>query len=131
MKHLLLAMLFCCVTIGLCMAQNKNTEPRLTNELYSWRDGNGVWTFVIMGTTSRQKTVDEVFNQKEAIHGVDELKRRISHLARSSRLVWFDKLIFNGAPVKGTERLGWPPKEIIEDVKRYAAERHIEVSGPE
>jgi hypothetical protein len=113
------------------MAQNTGSQPLHTNELYSWRDSNGVWTFSIMGTTSRQKTAEDIFNEKEAIHGVDKLKRRISHLPRPSRLVWFDKVVFNGSPANGTERLGWPPKEIIEDVRRYAAARHIEISGPE
>lgn len=131
MKQFLLVVAFGCLAAGSFMAQTKNSEPLLTNELYSWRDSNGTWVFSILGTTSRQKTVEEIFSDKQAIRGVGELKRKISRLQRPSRLVWFDKLIFNGAPVKGTERLGWPPKEIIEDVKRYAQARQIEVSGPE
>jgi hypothetical protein len=129
MKHALLLVLLSCLTAGFGMAQNKEPKPVLTNELYSWKDSNGEWTFSILGTTNRQKTAEEVFGEKEAIHGVDQLKRRISHLPRPSRLVWFDKLIFNGTPVVGTERLGWPTKEVIEEVKRYAAARHVEVSG--
>jgi hypothetical protein len=133
MKYLFMIFLFASVApLGVAEKQIKKTpEPRVTYELYSWRDNNGVWSFSIMETTSRQKTIEEIFDEKQAIHGVDNLKRKISHLARPSRLVWFDKLIFNGRPVPGTERLRWPPKEIIEDVKRYSAARHVEVSGVE
>jgi hypothetical protein len=130
MKHLLLVLLFGVIT-GSCIAQNKGSGAVLTNELYSWRDSHGVWTFSILGTTNRQKDAEEIFDKRHSIRGISELKRAISHLPRPSRLVWFDKLIFNGAPVKGTEQLSWPPKEIIEDVERYAADRHVEVSGPE
>jgi len=74
------------------------------------------------------KTPEEIFDEKETLHGVPRLKQRMSHLLRPSRIVWvgniFDK---GGAPIKGTERLALPPKEIVEDVKRYAEARHIEM----
>jgi hypothetical protein len=57
------------------------------------------------------KAVEEIFNEKQAIRGLEELQRKISRLQRSSHLVWFDKFIFNAAPVKGTEQLGWPPRK--------------------
>lgn len=130
--------IFCGAAVALCsataassIAQDKSSQPVLTNELYSWKDGNGVWTFAILGPTNRQKTAEEIFNERHAIHGVNELKKRISRLDQPSRLVWFDRLTLNCTVVKGTERLSWPPKDVIEDVKRYAAARRIEVSGPD
>jgi hypothetical protein len=122
MKQLFVVLLLGYLASGLYMAKEQSaggSQPRDVYELYSWRDDKGLWTFSIMsGAISRQRTVEEIFSEKQAIHGVDKLKLKISHLARPSQLVWSDKLIFNGAPVKGSERLAFPPKEIIEDVKR-------------
>jgi hypothetical protein len=132
MRTLFLIFLFGCLTTGLCMAEkqkDKSSEPLETYELYSWRDDTGGWNFSILGTTSRLRTPEEIFSEKETIHGVDKLKQKISHLVRPSRIVWTENLAYKGVPIKGTERLAWPPKEIIEDVKHYAAARRVEVIG--
>src|SRR5438477_5471689 len=105
MKWISLALILGCLAGFSLMAQAKNQEPKFTYELYSWRDSHGAWSFSIMGTTSRQKAPEEIFNEKEVIHGVDKLKRKISRLEPHSRLIWADKLTFNGAIVKGTEQL--------------------------
>ena len=90
-----------------------------------------MWNFSILLTTSRLKTPEEIFDEKRAIHGVDNLKRKISHLETHSRIVWADKITFSGSIVKGAERLAWPPKKIIEDVKQYASAHHVESIGAE
>jgi hypothetical protein len=132
MKCFLLTVLLACQTTSLFTAQRqRGSEPVATYELYSWRDNNGVWSFSVMGTTSRMKTPEEIFSEKEAIHGVDNLKRKISRLVWPSRVVWVENLVYKGEPIKGTERLAWPPKEIIKEVRRYAATRQVEVVGPE
>lgn len=129
MKGLFMILVFGCLATNFMGEQHKEkgSEPLETYELYSWPDNSGGWNFSILGTTSRVKTPEEIFNEKEAIRGVDKLKQKISHLVRPSRIVWTENLAYKGVPIKGTERLGWPPREIIEDVKLYAAERHVEI----
>ena len=132
MKSLFAILLFGCLTTGLCMAEKqkeKSSEPLETYELYSWQDNNGGWNFSILGTTSSVKPPEKIFSEKEAIHGVDRLKQKISRLARPSRIVWIENSVYKGVPMKGTERLAWPPKGIMENVKRYAAARGVEVIG--
>jgi hypothetical protein len=108
----------------------KSSGPVETYELYSWRDDGGGWNFAVLSTTSRLRTPEEIFSEKVAIHGVDNLKGKMSHFMQRSRIVWIENLFYKGVPIKGTERLGWPPKEMIDDIKIYAAARHIEIVGP-
>jgi hypothetical protein len=101
-----------------------------TYELYSWPDSNGGWNFCMLYTTNRQKTAEEVFNAKTAMHGLNEIKRKMSELPKGSRIVWFDRLTLAGAKVKETETLQYPPNEIVEELKRWAAKREIKLFGP-
>jgi hypothetical protein len=130
MRRLLLIVLCGSLTVGQSMAQKQkasNPVISVSYDLYSWRQGDGSWSFSVLGNTNRMKTPEEIFDEKEALHGVPRLKQRISHLLRPSRIVWVGNILDKGAPVKGTERLALPPKEIGEDVKRYAETRHIEM----
>lgn len=81
--------------------------------------------------TSRQKTVQEVFNPKSALHGVNELKRKIAKLPTSEEVIWFDRQTLSGRKVRGSERLMYPPKEIMQDVKHEAESHGVKVSGPD
>jgi hypothetical protein len=100
-----------------------------TYELYSWQQPQGAWDFCLLYTTDRQKEPEEVFSEKTVIRGVAQLKREISKLPHSSRIVWFDRLTLNGVKIKGSEPLEYPTKEMIDDVKRYANSRGIKISG--
>lgn len=101
-----------------------------TYELYSWQEADGSWSFSLLYTTNRQKTAEEVFSDKAALHGVAQLKQKLSKLPKSSRIVWFDRLTLRGAKIEGTERLKYPPKDIVDDVKRCAELHSIKFSGP-
>jgi hypothetical protein len=107
------------------------SESGVTYELYSWRGNGHDWNFCILETTSRMKTPDEIFKQQRLISTVGGLKKRIAHLPKSSRIVWIKNFVFEGKPIPGTEKLELPSKEIIDDIKQYAAPRGIEISGAE
>jgi hypothetical protein len=102
----------------------------LTYELYRWKAANG-WNFSLLPTTNRQKTVQEVFNKKSSLHGTEELRRKISEFPRGTAVVWLDRLTLSGVRVKGTKRLKYPPKEIVDIVQHDAAAMGIKVSGPQ
>lgn len=129
---LLLAVAWYCATL-LCLGQvtSHNQTMTLTYELYSWQDSSGRWYFQLLPPTNRQKTVAEVFRKKSALGGLDQLKKKIGDLPVSSSIVWFDRLTLGGVRVKGSERLAYPPKEVIDEVSRCAATRKITISGPE
>lgn len=114
-------------------AQNTVTNDAFarTYELYSWQTASGTWNFQLLHNTSRQKTVQEVFNPKSALHGVNELKRKIAKLPTSEEVIWFDRQTLSGRKVRGSERLMYPPKEIMQDVKHEAESHGVKVSGPD
>ena len=78
-----------------------------------------------------ESTVQEVFNTKSALHSVDELKRNISALPSSADVVWFDRLTLSGTRVRGSERLKYPPKEIVDEIKHAAESHGVTVSAPD
>jgi hypothetical protein len=103
----------------------------MTYELYSWQDANGAWTYRILYTTNRQKTIKEVFDYRQALRGTDRLKRKLSELPAGSTVVWFDRLTLSGARLRGSEGLRYPPQEIVEEVRHTAEKYGIRVTGPE
>ena len=104
---------------------------RIYYELYSWKDSRtGEWNFSLLYNTNRNKTVREVFNKRRALRGLDMLKVRLSGIPKGSCVVWFRELTFNGVRAKGSEALGYPPEGIINEVRRYAQSRDIEVVAP-
>jgi len=57
-------------------------------ELYSWNPGDGTWHFSLLPGTNRQKTSSEITNSEVAIVGIDNLKQRLSALAKGEIIFW-------------------------------------------
>lgn len=131
MKTLVVQVAFCAAILVCGMGLPKVTAQVVpTYELYSWEPSKGAWSFCLLYTTDRQKTSEEVFNDKTALRGVEQLKTDLSKLPPSARVVWFDRLTLNGVKIKGTEQLKYPPKKIVDEVKRFADTHNIKVSLP-
>jgi hypothetical protein len=97
-------------------------------ELYSWPDSSGGWNFCVLYNTSSEKTVQQVFNKKTELRGVDQLKHRISELPAGASIAWVDRLPSGTGPkAKGSESLKYPPADIMADVRRFAEEHNIKV----
>jgi hypothetical protein len=105
------------------------TQVVPTYELYSWKTPEGLWAFRLMYTTDRQKTPEEVLGEKTALLGMEQLKKTMSKLPKGSRVVWFDRLTLNGVKIKGSEPLTYPPRDVIDEVRRYADSHSIQLSG--
>ena len=115
----------------LCMClQEKNERPKSTTvsyELYSWQNSGGQWCFSILTMTDRAKTAEDIFDKQESIYGIDKLKETISRMRPGTRLVWM-KNPWQGTAVKGTESVVLPPGETMNEVKRFAARKHVVVT---
>jgi hypothetical protein len=100
-------------------------------ELYSWQDSSGGWSFSVLYNTSSEKTVQEVFNKKTELRGVDQLKHRISELPAGARISWVNRLPTTATKpkAKGSEGLRYPPAELMEDVKRFAEAHGVTIFG--
>ena len=97
-------------------------------ELYSWKEANGDWSFSVLYTTSIQKTVKQVLDDKTALHGLDQLKAKVDALPRGARVSWLGRIpVSTGPRAKGSERLGYPPVDVIQDVRRHAEKRNIKI----
>ena len=114
--------------LGVCF-QQKHEKPRpslIVYELYSWHESDGEWCFSILTPTDRAKTAEDIFDKRETIHGISKLKESILKMQRNTELIWM-KNPWKGTSVKGTESVVWPSKEIMNDVKQFAATKHVEV----
>ena len=98
-------------------------------ELYSWRQWDGIWSFSVLPSPSGVNTpADAVFNEKFVLRGVDRLKRKISELPAGTKLLWMDRIVSaKSSKAPGNATLAYPPKAVVEQVKRYALKRRIDV----
>lgn len=118
-------MTFCAASLG---SGNAGPKIPMAYELYSWRASGRGWSFCLLYNTSSEKTVQQVFNKKTELRGVDQLKRRIAQLPAGASISWVDRLPSGtGAKAKGSESLKYPPVEIMNDVKRFCEAHNIKV----
>jgi hypothetical protein len=97
-------------------------------ELYCWRTSEG-WKFTLLPTTSRDKTIDEVFNNPDAVPGVEALERRLQALEMRARVVIVAVLRGPGTlqPPPGSEQLRVPPTEMLDGLRKSVSSRKIEI----
>ncbi len=103
--------------------------PSRGYELYSWEAPKGVWNFSLLPSPSGVNLrAEDVFNKTVLVRGVSALNQRISKLPVGATIFWLDRILPETAPkTKKSERLTYPPTNIIEQVRRYADTRHVEV----
>ena len=127
------------IVVGnLCIAAmdlGQGNKPPVTEiyELYCWQTPQAVWQFVLLPNTSREKTVDEVFNNPAALTGVEALRRRLDTLQTGSQIVIVTELGAPGrlGPASGSERLRIPPRRILDDLNNTAGRRRITIDAVE
>lgn len=89
-------------------------------ELYSWRNEKGEWCFSLMEGTEHLKKREDVTLSRSAIVGVDAVKARLWKLADQETISW--QLI---APKGLGPRFELPPKEVVDDLAKFAANYHL------
>jgi hypothetical protein len=134
MKHTtVLFTWFCLLFIPMAQAQKSEVATPTSSriyELYSWRGSNGAWNFSLLPNTSSEKSVRLVFDKKVPSHGLDQLKKTISLLPEGATIALLDRLPTGTGPkAKGSERLTYPPPDVLAEIRRYAATNKIEVVG--
>jgi hypothetical protein len=115
-------------SLSVCSKQ-KDARPHsatITYELYSWQKAGEVWCFSILTMTDRAKSAEEIFDKHQMVCSVASLKQKISRMSRGTQLVWM-KNPYEGTTIRGTESVVWPPEDIMNEVKKFAATRHVEV----
>ena len=119
------------IAIAFCSAQGHNDslrKPPKGYELYSWQESSGRWSFSLLASPSGPNiSAEQVFNKKFLLNGVKELKQTISGLPVGATIFWLDRITDTSHETKASQRLSYPPANIIEQVRQYADKRHIEV----
>ena len=134
MKSTLLIVALTVVAIPLGVAQNPDgfahPAPRLC-ELYSWPQSNRIWNFCLLPSPSGVNIpVEAIFNRKFRLTGVDQLKRKISLLPTGTTILWMNGITSGQTPTAESKKLALPPVETVEQVRRYAEERGVQVQVP-
>jgi hypothetical protein len=119
--YLSLAVLTLTVRPHACWADEKREEkPRFKGaELYSWKDKEGNWMFVLLNGTNRLKTEEEVKGAKNKIKGAAELKKALARLAVGEQVTWTH-------PIPGFE---FPPEDTRKAIEKAAEEADVKLSG--
>jgi len=121
-----------CVGAALCvLGQRAGDTGQITPtsyELYSWHQSNGGWAFCALPSPSGvYVTAEQVFNRKCLLRGVKELKREISRLPEGATIFWLDRILGTDQSANYIKELSYPPVEAIQDIRRYAETRKINI----
>jgi hypothetical protein len=134
MKSKLVVLTLIVAAIPLSVAQTpdgvSHPSPRLY-ELYSWPQANGIWNFCLLPSPSGVNIpVETIFNKKVRLTGVDQLKQKISLLPTGATILWMNGITSGQTPTAESKKLGLPPVETVEQVKRYAEGHGVHVQVP-
>ena len=115
------AALACFVTEAPAQAK-REPAPRFKGvEMYSWKDAKGEWVFALLDGTNREKTTAEIKEKKNQIAGVAKLKTALGLLAEKEMVFW-------SHTITGFE---FPPKAVLDDVKKAAKAAKLELTASE
>ena len=130
-RQILLLVALTSITIAFCSARGPNDclrKPPMAYELYSWQESSGGWRFCLLASPSGPNiSAEQVFNKKFRLNGVKEVKQRISALPVGATIFWLDRITDTGQETAASERLSYPPADILEQVRQYAEKHHVEV----
>ena len=89
-------------------------------ELYSWQDQTGEWQYSILMGTNRIKSISEI---QENPMNIGQVKAAISRMAVGESLFWLNRA--SNAFTEKSFELVYPPGEVIEELKGYAADHQV------
>jgi hypothetical protein len=108
---------------GACAAQRESTGRSLAFkgiELYSWRGGDGQWSYSLQPGTNRRKFKSEV---QAAPLTLEQLEPEIGKLPEGESLLWGNVVSEDGTGKELT--LEFPPKEKVERLRALAEKRGV------
>jgi hypothetical protein len=115
--------------VGADDSNKNNSESYIFSkcyELYSWKADSGEWNFSVFGTCSHNRTQAEVTDPEMVLSNFTKFKDKIKKLPKGSSLVWFDHLD-SKTSTRAKEVIQYPPKDIYDEVLRFAKECGIKV----
>ncbi len=106
---------------GVVQAEDKREkEPRFKGvELYSWKDKENNWMYVLAEGSNAQKTEKEIREEYKAIKGTAELKKALALVAEKEQVFWSNHRL------SGFE---FPPEGTRKEIEKAAKEAKIELT---
>ncbi len=130
-RQIVLLVALTSIAIAFCSAQGSNDslrKPAMGYELYSWQESSGRWSFSLLASPSGPNIpAEQVFNKKFVLNGVKQLKQKISGLPVGATIFWLDRITDTIQDTQASQRLRYPPANIIEQIRQCADQRHVEV----
>jgi hypothetical protein len=112
----------CCVGLAL------RASGQEAYELYSWQETHGRWNFCVLPSPSGVNlSAEQVFNKKNLLNGVEELKHKLSTLRMGATIYWLDRILGTSQAAEESPRLKYPPFQMTQDIRHYCARRKIKV----
>ena len=133
------------LTLSSCSSQFSTPTPEALNhplprsmkgyEIYSWQEDGG-WIFKLMTGTNRQKTIEEIISNSEAIQdgtlinikiiGVDDLKKTLGNLPKEESVFWMSP---NGLETTADQAIPieYPPDAMIEDIRGFSEQIGVDL----
>ena len=126
---IVLALILAAISPSVAQAPDgfSHPSPRLY-ELYSWPQSNSIWNFCLLPSPSGVNIhVETIFDKKFRITGTDQLERKMSLLPAGTKVIWMSGITAGQTPTRESSKLALPPLHTVEQVRRFAQKKHIEV----
>ncbi len=106
-----------------------HTSTPIGYELYSWQESDGSWLYSLLYTTNSEKTAQQVFRADNVLHGTEQLKRKIATLPPATHIHWVDRVPLgtNHPKAVGSEKLAYPPRTMILEIREYAETHKVRI----
>jgi hypothetical protein len=96
----------------------REEKPRFKGvELYSWKDEEGGWVFVLLSGTNRLKAEKEVKEAKDLIRGTEALEKAFGRLAVGESVSWTHHI----------EGFEFPPDKTRKEIDKAAKKAEIDL----
>jgi hypothetical protein len=107
---------------GACAAQSPTARSLAFKgiEIYSWRSGEGKWSYSLQPGTNRRKFKSEV---QAAPLTLEQLEAEIGKLPELETLLWGNDVFEDGTGKELT--LDFPPRETVERLRALAQKRGV------
>jgi hypothetical protein len=128
MRSRVLLVLCCCIApFGLPQTRPLPEEVK-TFEMYSWQDAKRQWNFSIFpAITSSGLSPNVVMRKSSTLAGLEALKKAIAKLPAGSDILWMKSTIGVWKGAKGSERLKYPPAELMSEIRRYCESNKFKI----
>jgi hypothetical protein len=93
-------------------------KPRMKGvELWSWKDKDDKWTFVLLNGTNANKSKARIKGADDQIKSIADLRKAMSRLAVDEHVFWHHR----------TKGFAFPPEATREEIREFAKQARLQL----